>query len=113
MSIQDGDLIIVITTCSSEGEAEKIARLLVEHRLAACAQVSGPIKSYYWWQGNFEQDKEWQVKFKMPSANFEQACEMIKKNHSYEVPQIISVKIDQVLSEYAAWIVSETRSKNP
>ena len=113
MSRQDTDFTILITTCSSEDEAERIAHLLVKNRLAACAQISGPITSYYWWQGNFEQDKEWQIKFKMPSANFDQACKLIKENHSYEVPQIISVKIDRILSEYAAWLMSETRLENP
>ncbi len=108
MQKEQTEFIIIITTCSSQKEAEKLASILVEKRLAACAQVSGPITSFYWWEDNIEKDKEWQVKFKTLSTMFDQACETIKKNHSYEVPQILSLKIDQILPKYAAWLTEET-----
>ncbi len=103
------DFVMVITTCSSQEEAERLASVLVAERLAACAQVSGPIASVYWWKGDLEKDMEWQVKFKMPSKNFQKACDTIKQNHSYEVPQIVSVRIDGVLPEYADWLIKETK----
>ena len=100
--------IMVITTCGSKKEAQGLARLLVSQRIAACAQVSGPITSFYWWDDRLEEDEEWQVKFKMVASNFERAVSLIRKNHSYELPQIVAFKADEVLKEYADWVTAET-----
>ncbi len=102
------ELIIVITTCGSESEAKRLARLMVNKRLAACAQISGPVTSFYWWKENMEEDAEWQVKFKMPAKNLEKAITLIREHHSYDLPQILALRIDWTLAEYADWILAES-----
>ncbi len=102
-------LIILVTTCGQREDAQKLARLLVESKLAACSQVSGPITSFYWWQGKLEQDEEWQVKSKMPSENFEKALAVLKEKHPYDLPQIIAVPVTKALPQYSEWVFAETR----
>ncbi|NPA94186.1 MAG: divalent-cation tolerance protein CutA [Thermodesulfobacteria bacterium] len=101
-------IVMVITTCGNREDAEKLARTLVEKRIAACAQVSGPITSFYWWEGNLEKDQEFQVKFKIPASLYSKAQETIRENHPYELPQIVAVEIDKALPDYESWIMAET-----
>ncbi len=99
---------IVITTCGNREDAERLAKILVEKRIAACAQVSGPITSFYWWEGKLEKDQEFQVKFKVPAALYDKAQSTIKENHPYELPQIVALEVDKALSEYEKWVMDET-----
>ncbi len=108
MSGNDGRIIVVLTTCGSRKEAEGLAKLVVNEKIAACAQVLGPIKSFYWWKDNLEEDEEWQVLLKMPSENFERACEFIKRHHSYELPEIVAIDVDNALSDYKAWVIKQS-----
>ncbi len=107
--MEQKSIIMVITTCGTRKEAQALARHLVSQRIAACAQVSGPITSFYWWNDRLEEDEEWQVKFKMVASNFERAVSVIREKHSYELPQIVAFKADEVLKEYADWVSAETK----
>ncbi len=107
--MEQKSIIMVITTCGTRKEAHELARLLVSQRVAACAQVSGPITSFYWWDDRLKEDEEWQVKFKMVASNFEKAVSVIREKHSYELPQIVAFKADEVLKEYADWVSAETK----
>ncbi len=102
-------LLVIFTTCGSKEDADKLARLLVEKRLAACAQVSGPITSFYWWEDKLQEDTEWQVKFKVLASNFEKAECLIKANHPYDLPQIIALPVERALSEFINWVAKETQ----
>lgn len=98
--------VIVTTTCSSLEEAEKIARLVLADRLAACIQMS-PVRSMYWWKDTIESEDEFQLNFKSERSFFDRLVIKIKENHSYEVPEIIAMDIVEVDRPYAVWLNAE------
>ncbi|SDF79269.1 divalent cation tolerance protein [Methanolobus vulcani] len=93
---------IVYTTTSSKEEASKIARELVEKKLAACVNIH-PIESVYPWEGNIEEDKEFALSIKTVTSGIQEVTENIRKMHSYELPAIISWKISGE-EKYLEWI---------
>jgi periplasmic divalent cation tolerance protein len=95
---------LVLTTAGSKEEARKIARTLVERRLAACVNVVPQIESVYRWQGNIEEAEEWLLLIKTTSAAFERVRDAIKELHSYELPECISLAIDGGSSGYLEWL---------
>jgi periplasmic divalent cation tolerance protein len=98
----------VVTTTARREEAERIARELVERRLAACAQIAGPITSIYRWQGKVETDEEWQCWCKTREALFPQVEEAIRALHPYEVPEILAMPVAAGSQRYLAWLETET-----
>lgn len=94
---------VVLVTAGSEAEAEKIARSLVENKLAACASLS-PIRSIYSWQGEIRSDSEWQLVIKTDLAKFEDLKTKIQELHSYEVPEIIAIPIVAGSKAYLDWL---------
>ena len=99
---------IILTTTATQEEADKIASVLVENRVAACVQVS-PIVSVYRWQGKTERENELRLVIKTTEEQYPQVGKLIKENHSYEVPQIVKVPITGGLPEYLDWISEETK----
>jgi periplasmic divalent cation tolerance protein len=97
----------VITTVGSQDEAARIARVLVERRLAACVQVSGPITSVYRWQGKIETSDEWTCTAKTSSGLYAAVEGVIRELHSYEVPEILAVPIAAGSAAYLAWLHGE------
>ncbi|MCX5692733.1 MAG: divalent-cation tolerance protein CutA [Candidatus Omnitrophica bacterium] len=94
----------VITTISDKSGAEKIAKALINKRLAACVQIAGPIKSIYRWKGKIETAKEWVCIIKTKKNLYEKVEAAIKKIHPYEVPEIIAVPIAAANKDYLKWI---------
>lgn len=94
----------VLTTAGSEEEAARIATALVERRLAACVQVAGPITSCYRWQGEVEEEQEWQCLAKTTRAAYPAVEAAIRELHSYEEPEIIATEIVAGSPGYLAWI---------
>ena len=90
----------VITTIDTKEGAQKLARLLVEERLAACVQIIGPIESIYRWQGKIETAEEWQCVIKTKKDFYEKVEKFIKKHHPYEVPEIMAMDIANVYRHY-------------
>jgi len=98
----------VTTTTATQEEARQIARSSVERRLAACAQVIGPIVSTYWWQGGIETAGEWMCLLKTPASEFEPLARHIRAEHSYDTPEITATPISLGSPDYLAWIERET-----
>jgi periplasmic divalent cation tolerance protein len=98
----------VTTTAGSRAEAERLGRAMVERRLAACAQVWGPITSTYWWKGEIETAEEWVAVFKTTESQTGQLIAAVKSEHSYETPDIVAVEIADGLPDYLGWIAAET-----
>jgi periplasmic divalent cation tolerance protein len=94
----------VTTTLPDQAAAKRLATALVEARLAACAQVSGPISSTYWWQGRVETATEWYCHLKTTVARVPDLQAKIQQLHPYDVPEIIAVPILQGNPEYLKWI---------
>ena len=100
--------IAVITTRGSADEARRIARDLVERRLAACAHVS-EIESFYVWKGALENDKEHRIVFKTTAGQYDAVERAIKALHSYEVPAIYAVPLERMFGPYAAWLEENSK----
>jgi len=94
---------ISTTTATKEG-AQKIARYLVEQKLAACAQIIGPIESIYTWKDKVETAGEWLCLIKTRDDLFAEVDAAIKKLHPYETPEIIAVPIKKGSAQYLQWI---------
>jgi periplasmic divalent cation tolerance protein len=94
----------VTTTLPDEQSAERIAVRVVEERLAACAQVVGPVSSTYRWQGEVERAWEWYCHLKTSTSRLAELQRRLRELHPYEVPEIIAVPIVQGDSDYLSWI---------
>jgi periplasmic divalent cation tolerance protein len=97
------DCISITTTVGKREDALRLARVLVEARLAACAQVA-EIESVYAWKGTVQQEPEWRVVFKTTDALRAAATAAIAAQHPYEVPEIHADALAHVHAPYAAWV---------
>lgn len=99
------DKLVVLVTCASAREAKKIARSLVEERLAACGNiVETPVRSIYRWKGKVETAREWLLMLKTSRRRFATLQAAVKRLHSYDVPEIIALPIVAGSPEYLKWI---------
>jgi periplasmic divalent cation tolerance protein len=96
--------IVILCACGSEEEAEKIARALVEQRLAACVNILAPMSSIYRWEGKIETSREWLLSIKTADTHFDRVAHAIQSMHSYELPEIIALPIPAGSAPYLAWI---------
>ncbi|WP_321469100.1 divalent-cation tolerance protein CutA [Halarcobacter sp.] len=95
--------IIIQTTCSDKNQAKKLAKVLLEKRLAACLQLSN-IESFYKWEGEFCNDNEVLLSIKTKKKNFEKIESIIKELHSYDVPEIIAIDVNNISKDYKKFI---------
>ncbi len=100
--------IIIKTTFENKKDAEEIAKKLIESKLGACVQIS-EIESYYKWNGKVENSKEYKVEIKTTEENYKKIEELILKNHKYEIPEIVSYKLNNGSKKYLDWIKEETK----
>lgn len=102
--------IIVFTAAGSKDEARNIAQSLVESRLAACVNILPKMESVYRWEDNVQNSEEWLLVIKTRSGNFEAVQEAIRKLHSYDLPECISIKIADAEEGYLKWLTDSTQS---
>jgi len=95
---------IVLSTAGSTEEAHRIARHLVENRLAACVNIVPQIESVYRWQGKVESSSEWLLLIKTTSGNVPAVEDAIRELHSYDLAECVAIAIDGGSSEYLDWI---------
>ena len=100
-------IIEVTTTAPTEELAQRIATALVEKRLAACVQVSGPLTSTYRWQGKIETASEYRCVAKTSAAAYQRLASAILELHPYDVPEILAVPICNGISAYLDWVGQE------
>jgi periplasmic divalent cation tolerance protein len=101
----------VQTTVDSRAEAVELAHAAVEARLAACAQVTGPIVSAYWWEEGIERAEEWLIMLKLPADRFDDLAGFLGERHSYDEPEIIAMPIVAGTPGYLDWLMMETRTR--
>lgn len=97
---------IAWTTVETEAQGRELAAALVAARLVACAQVSGPITSFYRWQGKSVESAEYRITLKFPERTEPEILAHLSASHPYEVPQWVSLRLERVLPAYAAWVES-------
>jgi periplasmic divalent cation tolerance protein len=110
MSGSAAEYLQVQTTTDSRPEAMELARVAVEARLAACAQVTGPMTSTYWWDDGVERAEEWMIMLKLPADRYDELAALLTERHSYDEPEIIALPILRGSSGYLSWITEETQA---
>ena len=101
-------LLAVYTTVGRREDAQRIARAIVERRLAACAQVS-EIESFYVWQGALQQEGEFRLMLKTTEDRYPALEAALRELHPYELPAIHAVAAEQAFGPYAAWVEQGSR----
>jgi len=97
---------IILCTCPDKDTAEKIARLLLNDKLAACVNILPGITSMYLWHEQIESAQEQLLLIKANKSCYQAIEKAIQKHHPYELPEVIAVSIDNGLPEYLHWIDS-------
>ncbi len=95
------------TTVDSQDAASELARSVVEAGLAACAQVSAPIQSWYQWEGKLEQATEYRITLKFHPSQRLALQQWLRRHHPYDTPQWVAVESKDALPEYTQWIVGQ------
>ena len=103
------DKIVIFSTCSTPGEAAKIARRLVEERLAACVNVIGGVRSFYRWKGEIETADECLLVIKSSRELFDRLRLELEKAHTYEVPEVVAVPVVEGAPNYLNWLEAELK----
>jgi periplasmic divalent cation tolerance protein len=98
----------VTTTTDSRQEAATLAKSAVQERLAAAAQLIGPVASTYWWEGEIESAEEWMVVFKTTADSFADLAALITEIHSYDTPEIIATEVVAGSGDYLQWVTDQT-----
>ena len=97
-------VISIYAIFADQSEAERIGRVMIEERLAACINILAPVHSIYRWEGAVQTSDEVAAIMKTTQANAKAAIARIAELHSYEVPCIVTWPIDAILGPYAKWV---------
>lgn len=112
--LADMDPFIEVRVSAPDAEVgQALATLLVEERLAACAQVLPGMRSTYWWQGEVETSDEVLLLAKSTRSRFDRICERVGDAHPYDTPEILAVNVPHVSASYAAWLANALGIRTP
>jgi periplasmic divalent cation tolerance protein len=106
------DFVQVTTTTGGRHDAEQIASELISRRLAACAQVTGPIASTFRWQGKVENAEEWMCTAKTSRQQLAAIQKLLDDIHPYEVPELIATPIVDGSAAYLKWLGEQLGENN-
>jgi periplasmic divalent cation tolerance protein len=98
--------LVVLSTCASREDAERIASGLVESRLAACVNIVGDVTSVYRWQGRVEREREFLLVIKTTDTVFPAVEQAIKARSGYEVPEVLAIRPMHGSSDYLGWLAA-------
>ncbi len=101
--------LMITTAFERSADAEKMATALLEKRLIACAQISGPVRSSYWWQGKVVSSEEYLLVMKSDESLYYELEQCVRELHPYETPEIIATVITHLSEEYRHWLEKELR----
>ena len=104
------DKIVVLTTCESEEQAQRLARHLIEQRLAACVNILPGARSIYRWKDKIEDATEFVLIIKSRREIFVKLREAIGRLHSYEIPEVIALPVVDGSEPYLNWLDREVAS---
>ncbi len=103
--------IIILTTVTSKDKGDSIASKLVEKKLAACINILPKMKSIYRWDNKINKDDEFLLIIKTVEYLEHEVYDFIRDNHSYEVPEIITIDIKNIDKKYSEWLNSSIKPK--
>jgi periplasmic divalent cation tolerance protein len=103
------EIVVVTTSCPDEALASRLAEAAVAERLAACAQVQGPIRSTFRWQGAVDHATEWYCHLKTSRDRYPALEARIHELHPYEVPEIVAVPVVAGSPAYLRWVEESVR----
>lgn len=101
--------LVITTAFEGRGDAETMAAALLEKRLIACAQITGPVSSSYWWQGKIVSSAEYLLVMKSDESLYDELEQLIRELHPYETPEIIGTVITHLSEDYRQWLEKELR----
>ena len=104
------DKIVILSTCSTEEEADRLARLLLDNHLAACVSVIPQIRSLYHWKGAIESARECLLLIKSSRELFDAVRVRVEAAHSYEVPELLALPVVEGAANYMNWLSANLRS---
>lgn len=104
------ELILIRVNCASQAEATAIGARAIDARLAACANVEGPVTSMYRWEGEIERDEEYILWLKTISDLWPELERLILGLHSFDTPAILSIPCQDVNERYEAWLRSSLKA---
>jgi len=104
------EAIQVVTTTAERKDADALATAVLEKRLAACVQISGPIDSSYWWNGRLETASEWTVTMKTRRELYEKLEKLLLATHPYDQPEIIATPIVEISPGYLKWLCEQVKA---
>ncbi|MDD3469285.1 MAG: divalent-cation tolerance protein CutA [Thermoguttaceae bacterium] len=102
--------VMIVTTVPTENDARRIAEQLVTERLAACAQMDGPIQSIYHWDEQIQHDSEFRLSVKTSSSRIGEVFTAIRSLHPYQVPQLVAFPICAGSVDYLDWMESSIQT---
>ena len=102
------EFIVVYVTAGSPAEGDRLARALVDERLAACVNRIGPVQSVYRWEGKIEQSEEQLLIIKTQRRLFAALEKRVRELHSYSVPEIVALPIIEGSQDYLRWLGDQT-----
>jgi len=97
-------MLVVLTTTSGFSEGSVLAEKLVEAKLAACVQIVPQITSVYAWEGKLQKENEQLLLIKTTEDKYSELEKFIIEHHSYDVPEIVAIKAENVFGPYQAWL---------
>jgi len=103
------EAIQVVTTVTDRKDAEALSQAVLEGRLGACVQISGPIESRYWWNGRIEAASEWVVTIKTRRDLYGALEAVLLAAHPYDEPEIVATPVVEVSAGYLQWLAAQVQ----
>ncbi|MEX2174951.1 MAG: divalent-cation tolerance protein CutA [Pirellulaceae bacterium] len=107
------EAIQVVTTTAEQNDAEALAAAVLEKRLAACVQISGPIDSRYWWNGRLESAREWTLTMKTRRDLYAKLEKLLLASHPYDQPEILATPVVEISPGYLKWLCEQVKPQSP
>ena len=102
--------LLVISTVPNEDTAYNLSKILLENKVAACVNIIKDVNSLYWWKETIENSSEIILLIKTTDEKYQEVEDLIKKNHPYEIPEILAFDIKKGFSKYLKWVEDQTMS---
>lgn len=104
-----GEAIAVTTTTAEKQDADKLAQAVLDKRLGACVQISGPIESRYWWNNRIEMAQEWAVTIKTRRDLYKAVEKLLLEMHPYDQPEVVATPIVEISAGYLKWLNEQVK----